>query len=74
MEVYLFRRITFPQGTWKQIWAEPGRITYKAAQDRATIEVIDDEGEKLRFMAAKKGAKVAVAGNCLHLPEDVPRW
>ena len=74
MEVYLFRRITFPQGMWKQIWAEPGRITYKATQDRATIEVIDDEGEKLRFKVTKKGAKVAVAGNSLHLGDDVPRW
>ena len=59
---------------WKQIWAEPGRITYKATQDRAMIEVIDDEGEKLRFKVTKKGAKVAVAGNSLHLGDDVPRW
>jgi hypothetical protein len=73
MEVYIFRRISFPAPSWKQVWAEPGRITYKAAQDRAMIEVIDDQGEKLRFKA-DKGAKVAVAGNGLHVPENVPRW
>lgn len=74
MEVYVFRRISFPSDYWKQIWAEPGRITYKAIQDRATIEVIDDEGERLRFKAEKKGAKVAVTGNSLHVPKDIPRW
>lgn len=72
MEVYIFRRISFAKGMWKQVWAEPGRITYKASQDRATLEMIDDGGSRLVFRA-NKGDKVAIAGNSLHLPEAVGR-
>jgi hypothetical protein len=73
MEVYTFVRIQFQKGAWKQVWAEAGRITYKALQDRATVEVWTSDSEDLIRFRAEKATKVAISGNSLHLPETVQR-
>lgn len=71
MEVYTFLHVVFQDGAWKQVWAESGRITYKAAQDRASLEILREGFDKpLRFRAAK-GTKVAISGNSIHLPEGL---
>jgi hypothetical protein len=71
MEVHAFLHVTFQKGAWKQIWAEAGRITYKATQDRAAIEVeVPGRDQRLRFRASK-GTKVALSGNSIHLPDNL---
>jgi hypothetical protein len=71
MEVHAFLRVVFQKDAWKQVWAEAGRITYKATQDRASIEIErPDEEPMLRFRAAK-GTRVAITGNSIHLPDGL---
>ena len=71
MEVHAFLKVVFQEGAWKQVWAEAGRITYKAAQDHASLEIVQpDEDQRLRFRAMK-GTKVAISGNSIHLPDGL---
>lgn len=71
MQVLAFLRVVFQEGAWKQVWAEAGRITYKAAQDHASVEIIQrDADQRLRFRATK-GTKVAISGNSIHLPDSL---
>jgi hypothetical protein len=71
MEVHAFLHVVFQNGAWKQVWAEAGRITYKATQDHASIEIIrPDLDQRLRFRATK-GTKVAISGNSIHLPDSL---
>jgi len=73
MQVHGFLQVDFQEGSWKQIWAEAGRITYKATQEHASIEIVrPDEEQKLRFRATK-GTKVAISGNSIHLPDSLLR-
>ena len=69
MEVHAFLQVVFQEGAWKQVWAEAGRITYKAAQDHASVEIVrQDHDQRLRFRALK-GTKIAISGNSIHLPD-----
>ena len=71
MEVHAFRHVVFQPGAWKQGWAEAGRITYKASQEHASLEILTlDEDQKLRFRASK-GARVQISGNSIHLPDGM---
>ena len=71
MQVHAFLKVSFQEGAWKQGWAEAGRITYKATQEHAALDVLlADDGQKLRFRAGK-GAKVAISGNAIHLPDSL---
>lgn len=71
MEVHAFLRVAFQADAWKQVWAEAGRITYKASQDRASIEIeCLNPDQRLRFRA-DKGTKVAISGNSIHLPDGL---
>jgi len=71
MEVHTFLHVAFQEGAWKQVWAEAGRITYKASQDRASVEIVrPDVDQRLRFRAAK-GTKIAISGNSIHLPDNL---
>lgn len=71
MQVHAFLHVVFQAGAWKQGWAEAGRITYKASQEHASLEVLrPDSDQKLRFRAAK-GTKVLISGNSIHLPDSL---
>ena len=71
MEVHAFLHVVFQEGAWKLTWAEAGRITYKAIQDHASVEVVrPDMDQRLRFRAAK-GTKIAISGNSIHLPDGL---
>lgn len=71
MQVLAFLQVVFQEGVWKQVWAEPGRITYKATQDHASVEIVlSDQDQRLRFRAAK-GTKIAITGNSIHLPDGL---
>ncbi len=71
MEVHAFVHVIFQAGAWKQGWPESGRITYKATQEHAALEILKvDAAQKLRFRAAK-GAKVLISGNSIHLPDNL---
>ena len=71
MEVHTFLHVVFQEGAWKQVWAEAGRITYKAMQDRASVEIArPGQDQRLRFRAAK-GTKIAISGNSIHLPDNL---
>ena len=71
MQVHTFLQVVFQEGAWKQVWAEAGRITYKATQDRASVEIVSsDQDQRLRFRA-EKGTKVAITGNSIHLPDSM---
>lgn len=71
MQVYTFQHVVFQAGAWKQGWAEAGRITYKAAQEHASLEVVrSEEDRRLRFRAPK-GTKVAISGSSIHLPDSL---
>ena len=71
MEVHAFHQVVFQEGAWKQVWAEAGRITYKASQDRASVEIVrPDQDQPLRFRAGK-GTKIAITGNSVHLPDGL---
>ena len=71
VKVHTFLQVDFQEGAWKQVWAEAGRITYKATQDRASVEIVRaEEDQKLRFRATK-GTKIAISGNAIHLPDSM---
>ena len=71
MEVHAFLHVVFLEGAWKQVWAEAGRITYKATQDHASVEIVrSDQDQRLRFRAGK-GTKIAITGNSIHLPDGL---
>ena len=71
MQVHTFLSVAFQEGAWKQIWAEAGRITYKATQEHASVEIVrTDQDQRLRFRA-EKGTKVAITGNSIHLPDSI---
>ncbi len=71
MQVYAFQHVVFQAGAWKQGWAEAGRVTYKATQEHASLDVVcSDQDRGLRFRAAK-GTKVAISGNSIHLPDSL---
>ena len=71
VQVIAFLRVTFQEGAWKQSYAEAGRITYKATQDHASVEVIQvDEAQRVGFLA-KRGTKVLISGNGIHLPDSL---
>jgi len=71
VRVLAFLQVVFQEGAWKQIWAEAGRITYKATQDHASVEIVQPkEDQRFRFRAAK-GTKVAISGTSIHLPDSM---
>ena len=71
MQAHTFLQVVFQGGAWKQVWAEAGRITYKAAQDHASVEIVrPDQDQRLRFRA-EKGTKIAISGNSIHLPDSL---
>jgi hypothetical protein len=71
MQVLAFFQVVFQEGAWKQVYAESGRITYKAKQDHASVEIVQpNEDQRLRFRATK-GTKVAISGNSIHLPDSL---
>lgn len=71
MEVYAFHQVVFQTGAWKQVWAEAGRITYKATQEHASLDVDRADGESRLRLRAPRGTKVAITGNSIHLPEGM---
>ncbi len=71
MEVHAFLKVTFQDGAWKRVYAEAGRITYKANQEHSSLEVVTADGDdRLRFRVAK-GTKVLISGNSVHLPDGL---
>ena len=71
MKVHAFLHVVFQEGAWKRYWAEGGRITYVATQERASLEVVCvDQDQRLRFKAAKK-TKIPISGNSIHLPDNL---
>jgi hypothetical protein len=71
MEVHAFLHVVFQAGAWKQGWPESGRITYKATQEHASIDILrPDMDQRLRFRAAK-GTKVQISGTSIHLPDTL---
>lgn len=71
MEIHAFVHVVFQDGAWKQVWAEHGRITYKATQDRASVEILrPDQDQRLRFRASK-GTRIAISGTSIHLPDNL---
>jgi hypothetical protein len=71
VKVLAFLQVDFQAGAWKQVYAESGRITYKARQDHASVEILrPNEDQRLRFRAAK-GTKVVISGSSIHLPESL---
>ena len=71
MQVLAFLQVVFQDGAWKQVWAEAGRITYKATQDNASVEVIQPDGDQRIRRRATKGTRVAISGNSIHLPDSL---
>ena len=71
MKVLAFLQVIFQEGAWKQVWAEAGRITYKATQDHASVEIIQRDGDQRLRFRAMKGTKVAISGNSIHLPDSL---
>ncbi|MGD2121197.1 MAG: hypothetical protein PVJ76_05615 [Gemmatimonadota bacterium] len=71
MEVHAFLRVAFQEGAWKQHWAEAGRITYKATQDYANVEIVCAEDDQRLGFQFKKGTRIAITGNSIHLPSSV---
>jgi hypothetical protein len=71
MEVHAFLHVVFQPGAWKQGWPESGRITYKATQEHASLEILTPGADqKLRFRAPK-GTKVQISGSSIHLPDGM---
>ena len=71
VRILVFLKVDFQKGAWKQVYAEGGRITYKATQDHASLEIVQlDEDRKVGFRAMK-GTKVAISGNSIHLPDSL---
>jgi hypothetical protein len=71
MKVLAFLQVNFQEGAWKQVWAEAGRITYKAIQDHASLEVVLPDGDQRLGFRAMKGNRVAISGNSIHLPDSL---
>jgi len=71
VQILAFHQVLFQEGAWKQGWAEAGRITYKAAQDHASVEIIQADGDQRLRFRAMKGTKVVIAGNAIHLPDSL---
>jgi hypothetical protein len=71
VQVHTFTHVVFQEGAWKQVWAEAGRITYKATQDHAHVETVSsDQDQRLGFQY-KKGTRIAISGNSIHLPSSI---
>ena len=71
MEVHAFLKVVFQDGAWKRVYAEAGRITYKANQEHASLEVVTaDADQRLRFRVSK-GTKILISGNGIHLPDGL---
>ena len=71
MQVHAFVQVVFQEGAWKQVWAEAGRITYKATQEHASVEIVrPEQDQRLRFRASK-GTKIAITGSSVHLPDGL---
>jgi len=71
MRVLVFLSVSFQEGAWKQGWPEAGRITYKASQEHASLEIeVPGRDSKLRYRAGK-GTKVIISGNSIHLPDSL---
>jgi hypothetical protein len=71
MEIHAFLHVVFQAGAWKQGWPESGRITYKATQEHASLEILKpDADEKLR-LRVPKGTRVQISGASIHLPDNV---
>jgi hypothetical protein len=71
VQVLAFLQVIFQEGAWKQGWPEAGRITYKATQDRASVEIVQpNEDHRLRFRVSK-GTKVIISGDSIHLPDSL---
>jgi hypothetical protein len=71
VEVRTFLRVTFQEGAWKQVWAEAGRITYKATQDHANVDIVCSEEDQRLGLQYKKGTRIAISGNSIHLPSSM---
>ena len=71
LEVHSFTRVVFQPGAWKQVWAEAGRITYKAAQEQASLEIQGLHLDRPLRLRASKGTKVLVSGAGIHLPDGL---
>ena len=69
MEVHAFLHVVFQAGAWKQGWPESGRITYKATQEQASLEILKPDGDEKLRLRASKGTRVQISGNSIHLPE-----
>ena len=69
MEVLAFLHVVFQPGAWKQGWPESGRITYKATQEQASLEILKPDGDEKLRLRASKGTRVQISGNSIHLPE-----
>jgi hypothetical protein len=71
MRVLVFLSVTFQEGAWKQGWAEAGRITYKASQEHALVEIeVPGRDSKLKYRVGK-GTKMVISGNSIHLPAEL---
>ncbi|MGW8265509.1 MAG: hypothetical protein ACWGSQ_04025 [Longimicrobiales bacterium] len=71
MEVHAFLRVVFQTGSWKQGWPESGRITYKATQEHASLEILKPDGTEKLHLRVPKGTKVLISGNSIHLPDSI---
>ena len=71
MEVHSYTQVVFQPGAWKQGWAEAGRITYKASQEQASLEIHGLHLDRPLRLRASKGTKVLVAGTGIHLPDGL---
>jgi len=71
LDVHSFQRVVFQPGAWKQGWAEAGRITYKASQDHASLEIHTADRDNPLRLRASKGTKVLVSGSSIHLPDGL---
>ena len=71
MEVHAFHHVVFQPGAWKQTWAEAGRITYRATQQQASLEVLKTDADGKIRIRAPKGTRVQISGNAIHLPDGL---
>ena len=71
MRVLAFLQVVFQDGAWKQGYAESGRITYKAKQEHASVDIVQPAEEQRLRLRAPKGTKVVISGNSIHLPDSL---
>lgn len=58
MEAHAFIHVVVQAGAWKQGWPESGRLTRKATQEHASLQVLKpDTTERLR-LRDPKGTRV----------------